>query len=180
MDDRELVEAVRAGDAQAFEMLVERETASVFRACFRALGRIHDAEDATQEAFVIAYRSIGTFRGEGSLSAWLARIATRQALRRASQRRDVGWLDPTAPGGLDVAGPSEPLAELERLERHRRVRHAVAGLPEPYREVVALRFFAELPLAQIASLTGRPVGTVKTHLHRGLARLRTRLAGEAE
>ena len=179
MDDRELVEAVRAGDAQAFQDLVERETASVFRACYRTLGRIHDAEDATQEAFVIAYRSIGTFRGDGSLSAWLARIATRQALRRATRRRDVAWLDPAAPGGLDVAGPSEPLADLERAERHRQVRSAVANLPEPYREVVALRFFAELSLAQIAAATGRPLGTVKTHLHRGLARLRERLDGEA-
>lgn len=179
MDDRELVDAVRAGDAQAFQALVERETAPVFRTCYRTLGRIHDAEDAAQEAFVIAYRAIGTYRGEGSLSAWLARIATRHALRRASQRREVGWLDPAAPGGLDVAAPSDPLAELVSMERHATVRRAVAGLPEPYREVVALRYFAELSLAQIAEATGRPLGTVKTHLHRGLARLRERLDREA-
>lgn len=179
MDDRELADAVRAGDAQAFRELVERETGPVFRVCYRALGRVHDAEDAAQEVFVIAYRSIGTYRSEGSLSAWLARIATRHALRRAAQRREVGWLDPVTPGGLDVAGPAEPHAEFERAERQRLLRLAVANLPEPYREVVALRFFAELSLLQIARSTGRPLGTVKTQLHRGLARLRERLGDEA-
>jgi RNA polymerase sigma-70 factor (ECF subfamily) len=65
-----------------------------------------------------------------------------------------------------------------RRDRDLRVRAAVASLAEPYREVVALRFFGELSLAEIASQTGRPLGTVKTHLHRGLGRLRESLGGE--
>ena len=58
------------------------------------------------------------------------------------------------------------------------MRAAVAGLDEPYREIVALRFFGDLSLAEIAELSGRPLGTVKTHLHRGLGRLRDSLAAE--
>ena len=149
--------------------------AAVYRACLRILGRPHDAEDVTQEAFVAAYRSIGSYRGEGPLRGWLLRIATRQAFRRLAQRR------PTA----DVDAVPEPFIADSRVgaERRRRsppstrdeVRDAVASLPEPYREVVALRFFGELSLAEVAEATGRPLNTVKTHLRRGLERLRPML-----
>ena len=87
VDDRALIDALLSGDRRAFEVLVERETRTVYRACLRILGRPHDAEDVTQESFVAAYRAIGTYRGEGSLQGWLLRIATRQAFRRLSQRR---------------------------------------------------------------------------------------------
>ncbi len=68
--------------------------------------------------------------------------------------------------------PGDPAASVLRSERDAQLRAAVAALEEPYREVVALRFFAERSLAEIADATDRPLGTVKTHLHRGLARLR--------
>jgi RNA polymerase sigma-70 factor, ECF subfamily len=180
VDDRSLVAAIAVGDQDAFRVLVERESAAVYRTCFRVLGRVHDAEDAAQETFVIAYRAIGSYRGEGSLAAWLARIAARNALRRSAQRREAAWLDPLAPGGLDVPSPSDPLAEALTAERRDGIRSTVRGLPEPYREVVALRFFADLPLADIASVTGRPLGTIKTHLRRGLARMRADLERQGD
>lgn len=178
MDDRQLVEAVTSGDREAFRSLVEREQTPVFRTCYRILGRIADAEDVAQETFVIAYRSIGTYRGEGSLGAWLGRIATRQAMRRLSQRRDAISID--APGAnVASVGGLDPLGQAIAAERSARIRSAVSALSEPYRETVALRFFAELSLAEIAEQTGRPLGTVKTHLHRGLARLRDAMGKEA-
>ena len=70
VDDRALVAAVRAGDREAFELLVERETAAVYRTSLRILGRPHDAEDVTQETFIAAYRAAGQFRSEGSLRGW--------------------------------------------------------------------------------------------------------------
>jgi RNA polymerase sigma-70 factor (ECF subfamily) len=177
VDDRSIVDAVAAGDPHAFRILVERESPAVFRTCYRILGRIHDAEDATQESFVIAYRALGTFRGDGPLGAWLARIATRHALRRASQRRDLTSLDPLASVGMEPRSDADPLADALSAERQHAVRAAVAQLPDRYREVVALRYFADLSLAEIATSTDRPIGTVKTHLHRGLARLRVLLDG---
>jgi RNA polymerase sigma-70 factor (ECF subfamily) len=72
---------------------------------------------------------------------------------------------------------SDPAILSMRAERATEVRTAVIQLPEPYREVVALRFFAEASLDEIARQTGRPLGTVKTHLHRGLARLRSTMEG---
>lgn len=174
VDDRALIDAVLAGDRQAFGHLVERETRSVYRASLRILGRSHDAEDVTQESFVAAYRAIRTYRGEGSLRAWLLRIATRQSFRRLSQRRGTVDLEAIpAPRLADAS--NEPTRVVIDLESRRAVQDAVAALPDPYREVVALRFFADLSLAEVADATGRPVNTVKTHLRRGLERLRPAL-----
>lgn len=181
-DDRSIVEAVLSGDRDAYRLLVEREGPPVVAACARILGDRAEAEDVAQEAFVIAYRSLGSWRADGAFGAWLSRIAVRLAIRRAARRKQVTWLDPLAAEadqpGRERYRPSgrpdapDPAATVLRTERDAELRAAVASLDEPYREVVALRFFAERSLAEIAEATDRPLGTVKTHLHRGLARLR--------
>lgn len=184
-DDRTIVEAVLGGDRDAFRRLVERESASIVAACARILGDRSEAEDVAQEAFVIAYRSLGTWRAEGPFGAWLSRIAVRLAIRSAGRRKQVTWLDPLA-ADADEPGQDryrtsgtgdavDPAHAVLRAEEDARIRMAVASLDEPYREVVALRFFAERSLLEIAEATDRPLGTVKTHLHRGLARLRRAL-----
>ena len=179
LDERQVVDLVLAGDREAFRRLVERESRSVIAVCTRILGDRAEAEDVAQEAFVAAYRSLGSWRSEGSFGAWLSRIAVRLAIRRAAQRKQVTWLDPVAdldpgraPTGAAGADPADPAGMVIRSERDAQLRAAVAALEEPYREVVALRFFADRSLAEIADVTERPLGTVKTHLHRGLARLR--------
>jgi len=175
VDDRALVDAVLAGDRDLFRVLVDREQVTVYRTCLRILGRPHDAEDVAQESFVMAYRSLGTYRGEGPLGGWLQRIATRQAYRRLGQRRETAELQPES--GLGAPN-SDPLAITLAGERQRAVRLAVAALPEPYREVVALRFFGEMSLEEIAATTRRPLNTVKTHLRRGLERMRPLVSRE--
>jgi RNA polymerase sigma-70 factor, ECF subfamily len=171
------VEAVLNGDRDAFRLLVEREQGAVFRACLRVLGRPHDAEDVAQESFVIAYRSLGGYRGDGPLGGWLLRIATRHAFRRLGQRRPAGPLDDTIE--LTI-GPltGDPLASALAGDRQHLVRLAVAALAEPYRETIALRFFGGLALEEISAITGRPINTVKTHLRRGLRRLRDSIDAE--
>ena len=84
-------------------------------------------------------------------------------------------MDPSA--GIDLPGGPDPALTSLRAERAAGVRAAVGRLDEPYREVVALRFFGELSLEEIADQTGRPMGTVKTHLRRGLLRLRSAVEG---
>jgi RNA polymerase sigma-70 factor (ECF subfamily) len=185
--DRAIVESVLAGDRDAFRILVDREAAPVVRACHRILGDLHEAEDAAQEAFVTAYRSLASWRAEGPFGAWLTRIAVRIAIRQAGRRKSVTWLDvgegpaesrdegvsaSLTAASMAAAGSTDPYALTVRAERASAVRTAVAGLPEPYREVVILRFFGELSLDEIAREVDRPLGTVKTHLHRGLLRLR--------
>ncbi len=176
VEDRALVDAVLAGDRDLFRILVEREQVTVYRTCLRILGRPHDAEDVAQESFVMAYRSLRTYRGDGPLGGWLLRIATRQAYRRLGQRRETVELQPEQALG---APSTDPLAVTLAGERQRTVRLAVAALGEPYREVVALRFFAEMSLEEIAATTRRPLNTVKTHLRRGLERLRPLIGSEA-
>ena len=190
-----MVAAVLEGDRDAFRILVERESRALVRSCYRVLGDLHDAEDAAQEAFVTAYRALGMWRGDGPFGAWLARIGVRIAVRKASRRRPVAWINPgpvAADGGHDEAdavntvgerallgalgrAEGDPAQLYARAERAASIRAAVANLDEPYREVIALRFFSELSLAEIAEQAGRPLGTVKTHLHRGLKRLRQTL-----
>jgi RNA polymerase sigma-70 factor, ECF subfamily len=188
--DRAIVDAVLAGDPDAYRHLVEREAASIVRACHRVLGDLHEAEDAAQEAFVTAYRSLGSWRGDGPFAAWLTRIAIRIALRQVGQRRSVRWLDPSAGRGSEGGDPASLASDAQavaasprtdpamlalRAEREAELRVAVSTLPEPYRETVTLRFFGELTLEEIARQTERPLPTVKTHLRRGLLRLRGRV-----
>lgn len=123
---------------------------------------------------MIAFRGLAGWRADGPFGAWITRIAVRIAIRRAQRRRDVVWIDPTHPDRpVDVPGGADPAITTVRAERSADVRSAVAKLDEPYRETVALRFFGDLSLEEIADQTGRPVNTVKTHLRRGLLRLRS-------
>src|SRR5207247_8000465 len=124
-------------------------------------------------------------RAGGPFGAWLALIEVRVAVRQRGRRRSVSWIEASAPVRADAALSAVPArSDLQpehaalTAEDDVAVRRAVATLEEPYREVVALRFFAERSLDEIAALTGRPLGTVKTHLRRGLLRLRERLADE--
>lgn len=177
-DDALVVRAVLDGERDAFRVLVERELPGVVRAAVRILDDLAEAEDIAQETFVIAYRSLASWRGDGPFGAWVARIAVRLAVRRASRRRVVPWAQPGRVVGDDEPSlaarlpTTDPEHAAVRGEQARLVRRAVASLDEPYREVVALRFFADRSLEEIAAVTGRPLGTVKTHLRRGLIRLR--------
>lgn len=174
--DDELVLAITSGDRDAFARLVERESLMVYRVCYRVLGSVSDAEDAAQDTFVQAFRALAGYRGEGSLAGWLRRIAARQALRHASRRQPTLQLD-AAGSNTPLTDATDPVRLLMSAQAAEALRLAVGGLPEPYRETVALRYFAELSLEEIAHTTGRPLGTVKTHLRRGLARLRDALPG---
>ena len=181
MDDLVLARRLAMGDEAAFEELVLRETASVFRVCHRIMGSVQEAEDAVQETFVLAYRALDSYRGDGPPGAWVSRIAVRECWRRhkAVVRRAANTtaLDEVV---MDTtADPMDVAREVVSAEERAEIRRAVEALPEPYRETVSLRFFGDLSPADIAAATGRPEATVRTHLHRGLERLRIRVRGGA-
>jgi len=181
VDDLALARALASGDEVAFRTFVDQQTAPVFRICYRVLDSVDEAEDAVQETFALAYRALGTFRGDGPPGAWIARIAVRECWRRSKNRARrlaaTTPLDETV--AATVADSADPAREAVEAEERDEVRRAVAALPEPYGEVIALRYFADLSLAEIAAATGKPEATVKTQFYRGLERLRTEMREEA-
>ena len=174
LSDRQLADAVITGDGEAFRILVERESRAVIGACWRVLRDPAEAEDVAQEAFMTAYRSMATFRGEGSFGAWVCRIAVRLAVARLASRRALISIDPANAESLEwlIAIDADPEARSLDAEYRRSVHAAIAALPDDQRAVVALRFYRDLSLDDIARATGTPVGTVKSRLHRALVSLR--------
>jgi len=170
--DRALVDAVLSGNADAYRVLVERESRTVMAVCTSILRDPDEASDVAQEAFLQAYRSLAGYRGDGTFGAWVGRIATRMAVQRveAARRRPA-----TAELSDDIRGDARLDPELSFMssENATALRAAVERLPADQREVVTLRFFSEMPIEQIAAVTHAPIGTVKSRLHRALERLRS-------
>jgi RNA polymerase sigma-70 factor, ECF subfamily len=176
-EDRQLIDAILAGDQEQFRALVEREAAPVTAICRRILGDPVDAQDVAQEAFLKAYRGLATFRGEAPFSAWLRRIAIHAAIARLAARReevrlDADYLDPRA---ASLESGDDPEMTALGLEERAAVVEAVRTLPDAQQEAILLRFFGDLSLQEIAASIDMPVGTVKSRLHRGLAALREHL-----
>ena len=179
LPDRSLVDAVLTGDGEAFRLLVERASDSVLATCRRVMNDPDEAADVAQDAFVQAYRALPTWRGDGPFAAWVRRIALRMAFARLRARRTLPFPDLER----DDAGPAaraddEPERRVLGRESRRELVSLIAGLPEAYRSVVALRFSDELSIEEIARATGVPEGTVKSRLHRAIAQLRRQLGSE--
>ncbi len=173
MDDRLLVEAIRAGDPQAPGELVARFQGVVFGLCFRMLGHRHDAEDATQETFIRALRGIFGFDARRPIRPWLLEIAAnrcRTAL--ATRARRPAAADPArvADRPDDRAGLGDPDDLAGELEL------ALARLRPEYRAVVALFHEQGLSYEEVAGALDKPVGTIKTWLHRARGEMAVFLA----
>ena len=173
-NDRQVVDAVLAGDREAFRVFVERESVSVIAACSRILRDPIEAQDAAQDTFIQAFQALATYRGDGPFAAWLRRIAVRVAIARLAARPNVVALDArTAHGPAERASSDiDPEALALGVEHRAAIIDAVAALPAAQRDVVLLRFYGDLSLEEIARATSHPLGTVKSRLSRGIARLR--------
>ena len=176
MEEDELIERSREGDVDCFNRLVERYQQEVYNLCLRMLGNAHAAEDASQDAFISAFKGMTKFRG-GSLRAWLLRIAAnacRDQLRLLRRRRTTS-LD-ALPFELewDRHAPSPEEYALSR-ELGREIGTALSALPADQRLAVILRDIMGLEYEEIAQATGSSLGTVKSRLSRGRARLRNHL-----
>jgi RNA polymerase sigma factor (sigma-70 family) len=174
--EAELVERAKRGDSTAYEALVVRHQQIAYRTAYLVTGSAAEAEEAAQDAFVKAYRSLGRFRPGAPFRPWLLQIVVNEARnrRRAAGRRDylaVRVADERSSGG---AAPS-PEAQLLAAEERDRLLHAVAALREPDRLVVSCRHFLGLSEAETAAVLGVRVGTVKSRLSRALGRLREQM-----
>jgi RNA polymerase sigma-70 factor (ECF subfamily) len=171
--DRELVEAARRGDRDAFDALVRREVAGVYRTAIAILGNAADAEEATQDAFLSAWRNLRSLRDTDRFDAWLGRIilnSCRMALRRRRGVREIA-LEPEQPSpeieraSADMSDPAAMAIDAVAFDR------AFERLSVDDRQLLTLAYAEDRPLEEVARLLEVPVGTVKSRLSRARAAL---------
>ena len=153
-------------------MLVERYQDVMYGSAFLMTRNHASAGEATQEAFLRAWRALSGYRG-GSLRAWLVRILVNQVISSARRKSlESVPLEDVAEARLLEQSGDDPAAETERLLEKEAVQRALQGLSEEQRQVVTLRYFAELSVEETAAALGVRQGTVKSRLSRALERLR--------
>lgn len=162
-DDRALMGRARDGDVEAFETLVRRHAPVVYGLSLRLLGNGEDAQDATQDAFLRAWRSLRTFRGGSSFRTWLYRIAANRCLNeleRQPRTEPLPEVDVMVAPGPDPERIAQARAQVVDLQR------AMATLTPEQRAVLVLREFEHCTHDEVATILGISVGSVKSRLHR--------------
>ena len=183
MIDVDLVARARRGDPAAFGELMDRHRSAVYRAALAALGSPADAEDAAQDAFLLAYRRLDSFRGDASFKTWLLTIAWHQAINR---RRSLGrvWRRMATPkteneadaamANVAAGGPSpEQAAAQEQLRRG--IREAIRALSPKLRDALLLAQAGDYSYDEIGAMLRVPTGTIKWRVSEARRVIRKRL-----
>jgi RNA polymerase sigma-70 factor (ECF subfamily) len=187
--EAQFVERLRAGEAAAFDRLVQERSGEVYALLYRLTEDTEEARDLTQETFLRAFQNIARFRGDADLKTWIYRIAINQARNRwrwwRRRRRDKtvsldvesGAREETL--GATLCDPNERNPEQQTLAREREtaLRAALQTLGHPFREAVILRDVEGLSYEEIAATLEISIGTVKSRLSRGRIELRRKLGG---
>jgi RNA polymerase sigma-70 factor (ECF subfamily) len=171
-DEDALIGRCLAGEPAAFEPLVERYHGLLFRAAARLLGDRERARDVTQTVFLKAYQALGSCDRQRRFFSWVYRIMVNECLNERRGRRVTEALDETLQAAPSAGDP------IQDAETRHRVRAAVLQLSEAHRDVIVLRYFAELRYEQIAATLGVPEKTVKSRLFSARQRLGELLCGE--
>jgi RNA polymerase sigma-70 factor, ECF subfamily len=166
-------------DIKAFGELYDEYYTRIFNYVLRRTASVETAQDITSEVFFKALKGLKKFRWRGiPFSAWLYRIATHEIVSYARDHRDTPLSSDPAAAPTGATSPSaenetlEAEAELQKHEEFLRLHKNISRLSVKYQEVITLRFFEKKPLNEIGEILGKPEGTVKSLLHRGLAQLR--------
>lgn len=179
MTDVAAVSRARGGDAEAFRILVERHSQPLFRVAYRMTGNEHDADDVVQEAFLRAYRQMGSFEERANFGTWLHRIAINCSLDllRARGRLDKRYGGDPESAEMSGAAKSEP--EQERLLMSSELRQQVAAAMERLsgneRTAFVLRHFEGMPVEEIGKTLGIQVNAAKHTIFRAVRKLRESL-----
>jgi RNA polymerase sigma-70 factor (ECF subfamily) len=188
VSDADLVARARQGDPAAFGELVDRHRTAVYRAALAALGTHAEAEDAAQEAFLLAYRRLPGFRGDASFKTWLLTIAWHQAInrRRSLSRIWRRLAEPASRDGssedardavlnaIEARGPT-PEDSLAQDQLRRAARDAIRALPPKLRDALVLAQSGEYSYEEIGVMVGAPVGTIKWRVSEARKAVRQRL-----
>jgi RNA polymerase sigma-70 factor (ECF subfamily) len=181
--------AHQASDIEAFEQLMRQHNRMLFRTARAILRDDADAEEALQEAYLRAYRSISSFRGEAKLSTWLVRIVVNEALARRRKDARRAAVVPIRSGAVEeheleaeaaMREQDGPQDQAERGEIRRLLEQKIDALPEGFRVVFVLRALEELSVEETAAVLGIPEATVRTRFFRARSLLREALSQEID
>jgi RNA polymerase sigma-70 factor (ECF subfamily) len=187
-DEHALIERCKAGEVSAFDDLVHRYEKRVFNCALRIAGNYNDACDVAQEAFIRAFHSIQTFRGDAKFATWIYRIVTNVYLdeRKKSKAHRTTSLDDaieldenSVTRQIEDTSPT-PDEVLESKERMRALQRAINSLPDYQRIIVSLYHTQHKSYEEIAEILRLPIGTVKSRLNRARLALAEILACEPE
>ena len=181
--DELLLRRAQQGDPEAFEQLMQPLEQLVWRICWHYTGNRENAEDCGQETMIRIWRSLDSYRGECALESWVYRIAANccmDFLRKKKRDKSVS-VEPMREQGFDPADPSPGTEEQAvAADEQRRLREAVAQLPEEQREALILTQLEKIPYEEAAKALGVSEGTVKSRVNRAKARLKEILSEERE
>lgn len=174
LSDDELVARALGGNNNAFNALVARHEDKIFSLAYRMLGNRADALDATQDAFISAFKRLRSFRRDSAFATWLYRIAVNASHDVSRRTRHHVPIDASHDV---VSGRDRPDEDaIRRLD----VRAALAALPDEYRDAVVMHDLGGIPYEEIARITGTQLGTVKSRISRGRKRLAATLEPSRE
>lgn len=168
-DESSLIAAAQHGDARLFGLVLSRYERQLYASAYSLVGSSWDAWDAVQETYMEACANIGALRDAGKFKAWLSTILVRKCYDCLNRRRKDVPVDEV---------PERASHTFDGTEHDARLLQAVRLLGDDQRLAVALRFFLDLSLPEIAVATGWPLGTVKSRIHRAMSRLRLLLQDE--
>ena len=190
LPDTEIARRIALGDPDAFQLLMRRHNQTLYRTARSILKDDAEAEDAVQEAYILAYRAIGAFRGDAKLSTWLIRIVVNEAIaqsRKRSRRAEIIQLSGEPESDANVAEvnmngatPEQPEHAASRAETRRLLEGKIDALPDVFRTVFVLRALEELTVEETAASLGIPAATVRTRYFRAKGLLREALAREID
>lgn len=174
--EREIIEAVLAGDREAYASLVDAHKGAVYNLAYRMTGNSHDAEDLAQEAFLRAYSKLWRYDPSRPFFTWLYTIVlnlTRNHLKK-SNRTEVAFDEwsHAGEGEGEEGNPGGPEDQVIDNEQHRHLQKSLMALPEDMREAVILRFIQDHSFEEVALIMGVSLSAAKMRVYRGLERLR--------
>ena len=165
-EEKYLIERVKAGDKEAFTGLVNSYKDMIYTVCLRMLNSEADAEEAAQDVFVKAFRSIGSFQARSKFSTWLYRIAYNQCISVIRKKVKMIDLVDDVPEGEVDEGELNGLDSISAEERRKYLKLAIESLAETDAVVVTLFYYDQLSLEEIADVTGFSNSNIRIKLHR--------------
>ena len=165
-EEKYYIDRVKAGDKEAFAWLVDQYRDMIYTVCLRMLTSEADAEEAAQDAFVKAYRSLASFQGKSKFSTWIYRIAYNQCISMIRKKvRMIDLVDELPDGEISEADMSG-LDTISAQERSKYLQMALEALGETDSVVITLFYYEELSLEEIAEITGLTSSNIRIKLHR--------------